>query len=193
MKSLVAMLGIAGTAALVFAGTSAVAAPTGQSGVSAKSSLRKCAAKKTAKARKKCRRNVKRQAKLKRQAKNTWWVDYAGIASRHPRRIALSNPDEHGLVVQRLKWKKWGYPKATANGAVITPGTIPGTPDLVYPSKITARKPIRCKARFGTRKGKRIFVYRKVTLSITSPDSGPSPDMDISSVAGAQVCPGPAG
>lgn len=123
-----------------------------------------------------------------------WWIDATGVASKHPRRVGFSSGP--GPVVKRLKWKKWGYPKATARGVYVEPAMIPGAPDSVGKAKIVARKPMSCRARFGTRKGKRTIFYRRVALNFRTAAEvwmgDPGTTVDISGLAGRQVCMKPA-
>lgn len=185
-----------GVLALLFAGSAATAS-LDRAQVSAKGKYKKCAVKKTAKARKKCRRNVDRLARIRRQVKNTWWVDYAGVASRKPRTFVFADYSMGpGPVVSKLKWKKWGYSRATATGVMSEPSMMPGSADSVSDAKIVAGKPMTCRAQFGTRKGARITVYGKVALNFRTAAEAwmgnPGTTLDISGMSGKQVCSRPA-
>lgn len=193
MKSLGFVVGLVGMAAFLVPATAATAGPVAQAQVSAKSKYAKCKAKKTSKARKHCRKQVTRQAKLKRQAKQTWWVDYAGTASQRPRTFALGDyAPGSGPVVSKLKWKNWGYPRTVATGVLTSPAVFPGAPPQTADATITATSPVRCKAKFGTKKGKRIYVYRKVRFKALNTGFGGDIDLDITQMAGYQVCKEPA-
>lgn len=190
MRALGVLAGLVGVGALLFAGSPAIAGPSDQAEVSAKGIYAKCKAKRTKKAKKKCRQRVNRQARIRRQAQNTWWVDYAGTASRRPQSLPLFYGGG-GPAVSELEWKQWGYPKATATGVYSEPGFF-GVSEMTGEASVEATSPFHCTAQFGTKEGEGIFVYGKVTLTIPDFMQGGRPTThDISNLAGRQVCQAP--
>ncbi len=120
------------------------------------------------------------------KSKKVFWIDLSGQAAQHPDFVYFTA--NSGGQVHDLSWTNWGGKKAVGEGIFEdTSPSFPGKPDTTGPARITARMPVTCTPEFGSKKGKKIRVYRHVKLRY--PDgSGGTNVADVTDRAGWTLC-----
>lgn len=116
-----------------------------------------------------------------------YWINLAGTASQHPDSVYFTA--SAGGYMEDITWKSWGKHRTVGRGTFGTSapcgGDMPACPE--GPAKIVMKKPVKCTPKFGSKKGKRVRVYRHATL--TYPDgAGGTTTTDITDRAGWASC-----
>ena len=122
-----------------------------------------------------------------RWPKAVYWIDLGGTASQHPDYVFFTASS--GGYMEDVTWTNWGKHRTVGRGTFGTtsPCGESGPPCPDGPARIVMRKPVRCTPEFGTKKGKKVRVYRHAT--ITYPDGeGGTIRTDITDRAGWLSC-----
>jgi hypothetical protein len=127
-------------------------------------------------------------------AKPVYWIDLGGQASQHPDYVFFTA--NAGGYMRDVVWTDWGKRKTVARGTFGTTspcdpdgngpeGGGPPCPD--GPAKIVMRKPVKCTPTFGSKKGKKVRVYRHATIWYPDGEGG-TIRTNITDRAGWLVC-----
>lgn len=101
------------------------------------------------------------------RATPVYWIDLGGHASQHPDYVFFTA--NSGGYMEDVTWTDWGSRKTVGRGTFGTtapcdPDGVDGPPCPDGPAKIVMRKPVKCTPEFGTKKGKKVRVYRHATI-----------------------------
>ena len=115
-----------------------------------------------------------------------YWIDLGGTASQHPDFVFFTA--DAGGYMEDVTWRHWGRYRTVGHGTFGTSAPCnPGQPCPSGPATIVMRKPVRCTPEFGSKKGKKVRVYRHARL--TYPDGeGGTLHADITDRAGWASC-----
>ncbi len=114
------------------------------------------------------------------------WIDLSGTATKKPRYIFFSA--NAGSQVNSIKWTGWGKSRAVGRGNyLVTSPPPPGEENPAGPARIVVWKPIFCVPEFGSKKGKRIRVYRHARM-LRPVSEGGRKWVDISAFTGYLTC-----
>lgn len=100
------------------------------------------------------------------KSKKVYWVDLGGQASQAPDYVFFTA--NSGGFMEDITWKNWGGKRTVGNGTFGTTAPCNGQPCPEGPAKLVLRRPIRCTPSCGSKKGKKIRVYKRGKL--TYPD-----------------------
>jgi hypothetical protein len=104
------------------------------------------------------------------KGKKVYWIDLSGQASQAPEAVFFTA--NAGGRVDDILWKNWGERKTVGRGDYSSTAPCPPDCNEEGPAKLVLRKPVRCTPQFGNKKGKKIRVYRRGTLTYPDPDGG---------------------
>ena len=121
---------------------------------------------------------------LAAKTEKVFWIDLGGTASQHPDRVFFTA--NSGGYLEDISWDGWAGETAVGTGTFGTTAPCNGPcPD--GPGTLTLRKPVKCTPEFGSKKGKKIRVYKRGELVYPDGEGG-TITADVSDRTGYLVC-----
>ena len=115
-----------------------------------------------------------------------YWIDLSGQAERKPDFVYFTA--NSGGQVKNIKWKGWGRNRAVGRGYHRdTSPKYPGKLNQNGRARLVASKPVRCSPDFGNKRGRKVYVYRRVKLIYPNGKGGRT-RADVSDRAGRATC-----